>query len=669
MKKQPIRRLAALLSTLLCMSMLVPLQAANTYTAVVTPSSASLPYSTEDQTVSFRVSTAEGTAFHSYIYYVDKTASMELIDVTMDNGERPVMELQNGSYAVSYGGTSGTTSDLGTLVFKIPGGTEPGNYTVSVSGGNLFSQGSEETHTLTGATATVTIIEAEEGASSSGYTAALSGAAAAKVGERLNVTVTVGGSAFASAQLQLKYDNTLLKYISAAPGTAVESNGTVSIADYGAEKTVPYTYTVTFEAIGAGNAAVTLNSAGCSTASDAETGDVTTADIATSSITVSITKPEYAVTLPDIFTGYSVAIEGESYTFMPTDGVHYTYSDVTATMGGETCNVIKNTDGSYTIENVTGALVISATRTANQYSVTYLTTTQVALPANGEATYGVDYTFTMPTEENYAISITSVTVNDAPVAYSASEGIVTIQGTDITGAVKITLDKQRTNAAVTVEGTGVSELTVPSVATPGQPLSVTLTPDARYDYVVTAAVNGTAVTLTQNGNVYTIAGENVQIGTIVFTVTKTLKTDGFSVSQYLQFDGTMVWLVKNTVDKQSGSVYTYDGAEMLWSDKYNAYCCLVIAAQKDTVTAAGLGLHTGTTNSVNYNMDVNNSGKVDANDAQLTYNLYNAKYNSFTANVTMEKVLRADANGDGVVNVNDAQAIISTILGVTEEAE
>ncbi len=54
------------------------------------------------------------------------------------------------------------------------------------------------------------------------------------------------------------------------------------------------------------------------------------------------------------------------------------------------------------------------------------------------------------------------------------------------------------------------------------------------------------------------------------------------------------------------------------------------------------------------------TGTKDANDAQLIYDLYNARYDSFTA-VTMEKCLRADVNGDGVLTVEDAAAVVSSI--------
>ena len=228
----------------------------------------------------------------------------------------------------------------------------------------------------------------------------------------------------------------------------------------------------------------------------------------------------------------------------------------------------------------------------------------------------------MPTEDNYAISITSVKCNGTSVAYGVDGKTVTIAGTDILGDIVITLDKVRTNAVVTIGGNAASELEAESaVAQPGEDFSVTLNMDSRYEYQVTAMVNGVPVALMQSGNVFTIAGEDVEVGTIQFTVTKTLKDDGFQVSQYLQFNGTMVWLVKNEVAKTSGSVYTYDGNPMFWSEQYDAYCYLVIAQTAEAIAFDKVGLQTGNAVSIDYGMDVNISGKVDMNDAQLTYNL------------------------------------------------
>ena len=56
--------------------------------------------------------------------------------------------------------------------------------------------------------------------------------------------------------------------------------------------------------------------------------------------------------------------------------------------------------------------------------------------------------------------------------------------------------------------------------------------------------------------------------------------------------------------------------------------------------------------------DVNMTGKVDVNDAQLVYDMYNGTYSDFTK-VSVEKFLRADVNATKVVDHTDAVAIVN----------
>lgn len=124
-----------------------------------------------------------------------------------------------------------------------------------------------------------------------------------------------------------------------------------------------------------------------------------------------------------------------------------------------------------------------------------------------------------------------------------------------------------------------------------------------------------------------------------------------------------MWLVLQETKPADGKMPTYDGMAMFWSEKYNAYCYLVIAQTLQDSEAKGkIGISEGTATTVNYGMDVNMTGKVDASDAQLVYNMYNVDYSEFTNDMTMEKFLRADVNGDKEVNVTDAAAIISYLL-------
>ena len=58
---------------------------------------------------------------------------------------------------------------------------------------------------------------------------------------------------------------------------------------------------------------------------------------------------------------------------------------------------------------------------------------------------------------------------------------------------------------------------------------------------------------------------------------------------------------------------------------------------------------------------------MDANDAQLVWNMYQPNmYKDFT-DVTMDKYLSADVNKDSVVDVKDARWIINAVLGNSNE--
>ena len=139
--------------------------------------------------------------------------------------------------------------------------------------------------------------------------------------------------------------------------------------------------------------------------------------------------------------------------------------------------------------------------------------------------------------------------------------------------------------------------------------------------------------------------------------------DHVTADAYVAINGAKVWLVQNTVTVAEGKVPTYNGEPMFWSEIHNAYCALVIAENLDEETAkANSSIGEGTAVTVTNDMDVNMTGKVDANDAQLTYDIYNAVYSEFTETVTAEKFLKADVNRDGQVDVQDAAAIIAFIL-------
>ena len=99
---------------------------------------------------------------------------------------------------------------------------------------------------------------------------------------------------------------------------------------------------------------------------------ITTGYGAGPAVTVTVTR-DYSVTLPEGFTGAATVAHGADYTFTAEQlDPNYDYSFENSTMGSEkNVTVVKNEDGSFTVKNVTGALIIVPNKTGKQYNVTY----------------------------------------------------------------------------------------------------------------------------------------------------------------------------------------------------------------------------------------------------------------------------------------------------------
>ena len=93
--------------------------------------------------------------------------------------------------------------------------------------------------------------------------------------------------------------------------------------------------------------------------------------------------PTYSVTLPADFTGESTVQDGADYTFTAKDPAKYIYT-VTAAVGGETVSVTDNGDGTYTVKNVTGDLVIEATKVRKSEPITPVGPAKPDKPAEPE---------------------------------------------------------------------------------------------------------------------------------------------------------------------------------------------------------------------------------------------------------------------------------------------
>lgn len=673
------KTISLVLCLALCMGLYVPAFAANEnntrgVTFGVTLDTPTITTSTEEQTVVMRLKSSGEITMCGMGMTITNDSPLELSGIA--GGEDRIVvtpmhyNMDNGK--IGWGtddaeDISGVT-DMLTVTFTVPANTPAGTYNVGVNELELCDNYGDIWEKAASATTTLTITDAPVG-----YTASLT-ALTSEVSVDDAVAIYVGVShstdvSFSAGEVMLRYDNTKLSFNQNAStlgaATVKDNAGTLTLEDYGAEKSFDTgVYVLVFDAIADGETAVTMTSAAFVNKTDAAKSDLVAATIAPEAVNLTIQKKTYSVTLPDIFTGPATVEDGASYTFTVTDGANYNYGPVTATVNGINVNVVDNGDGTYTVENVTGNLIIYGTRTEKTYSVTFEGNAAGEITdGNATATYNTDYSFTMPSAAGWAYSMDSITIGGtAYTGYSVDGSVYTIPGSAIRGNIVITVSKVATEASVTVVGSGAGAAAGYEVKVDiGADYTLTIVPESGYAYTVTATMGGTPATVIDNGNnSYTI--KNVT-GDIIFTVERTVVVDGVTVTEYLTLDGSVMWLIKNETTLADGKVPTYAGENMFWSEKYGAYCYLAIAETLSTEEAAAkVNITDGAAVTVDYGMDVNKTGKVDASDAQLTYNMYNAEYVSFTAEVSVEKFLRADVNGDGKVNVEDATAIIASIL-------
>lgn len=528
-------------------------------------------------------------------------------------------------------------------------------------------------------------------ATTAGYTVAASEDVPITAGENAEVSITVteaDSKAYNAYQLNVTYPEGLT-YVSAS-GSGVkddnfqanhdETSRTIQIIGYGADKASGTAAAkLTFTGSTVGEYEVTISSAKVDAAASApnqNTPDATIGDAATK-----ITVTGYTVTLGEGLTADSfVAYPGNDYTFQATDADNYDYT-VTAKIGETKITVNDNKDGTYTIpaDQITGNINVSAVMNPKSYDVTYDGTT-----TENAATYNTPYVFT-PEKEGYTVGGVTVTIGgEGYTGYSNVDGTYTIPGNDITGDISITVDWIKETPATVIVGKGDGVIGGDN-ATMGEDYTFSFGDTDEYDYdeeTLVVMVGETDITeqVTKNEETgeYTIPGSLIT-GDITISIERTEKvTFTVEVSEYLTLNNGKMYLV-TVKGVEDGKVAKYGGQNMFWSAQtlttgengeetigYGAYAWLVISNEglEAVKTAASENVTTaeGTTNlTVDYSGDVNGTEKVDVNDAQLVYNMYNAYYGDFTT-VSMQKFLDADVNSDQTVNVTDAAAVVTAII-------
>ena len=513
------------------------------------------------------------------------------------------------------------------------------------------------------------------------YTLTLPADKTVNAGEAVAVPVTLGHTGdettFHAADMVFTYDAGKLEYTGISDTTNyivdAATAGTIHVQAYGEAKNLGEAFTLNFtvKTTATGAATVAVTSAKIDKSANAVAKDAPEAKLLDAETVLTI-KAVHNVTLDPIFTGDLTVEDGADYTFTEKDSEHYDYSDVKAMVDGKDVEVVDNGDGTYTVKNVTGDLTVTGKRTPKTYSVKVEGTGAEDVTAASSAIYGEDFKFTLDRKDGFQYTV-AVKVGDKSVTPDTTDNLsYTIPGADVTGNIVITVTKdaiQVEKTTVNFEGSGAGDVNGgTSQDTPtGADFTFTVNEDAKYNYTVKL---GDEVLTGTNGS-YTIPGAKVVSGTITVTVEKTVSTQGVKVQKYVKLENQQsVWLVTVEADPGANNVYTYGGERMFKTTKYGTngtYAYLVIAPTLSVEDAAAqLSITAGeAAGMVSYGGDVNGSGVIDINDAQLVYDMYNAHYASFS-DVAMYKFLCADIaddtpEGSTLLNVSDAVAVISKI--------
>lgn len=438
-------------------------------------------------------------------------------------------------------------------------------------------------------------------------------------------------------------------------------------------------------------------------------------------ITLDVKPKSYNVTLtgPDV-TGESSATYGVNYTFTVDKQEGYTY-EVTAKIGDKEVTVTAD-QNTYSIlgTEITGDVQIQVTKKdasgAVVYKVSVTGTGREAVTAADTAKSGEAFAFTLTPVDGYMYTV-EVIVNGStkqPTVTENEDGTktYTVAAADVIGnifievakdeAYKVTFDIADTknisvkNAATLVKKGDTYEFTVDSFFMVYK-LNCEITEGGNVKNA-TETVSGNAAT--RRDHKFTIT--NVQ-GDLNIKLSCVASTDYVDVvvSEYVNLNGKTAFLVAACTKagyNRSLKLDTYNGYPMYSTKLYkdtifpnaprdaDVFLWLTIEDGAFGVEQAleKLSYENPQSNATTYipealkgDSDVNRSGLIDINDAQLVFDIYNGTYQTFYRTNTnragahedanygvgasMNKFLEADINRDMTVDVKDAAAVVAKI--------
>lgn len=574
--------------------------------------------------------------------------------------------------------TTWSAGKLDTFTFKAKEGANTSTATFKLTIENLEKYNPDDpahnikvAHKVVGSELTIPV----ETPAAKGYTVSLGADKQVASGQIVEIPVTIGNNdgktTYSAYDMTFSFDPTILKLNMEATSIegyrVIPGNGTVRIVRYGKAAELGDALTLSFVAAGQGKADVKVTEACVDTNANAIDFDAPAAAILDD--TAVITVSGYTVSLSDDFTRTdatgSVIKAGGNLTFVPKDP-NYDYTVTVTVGGGEATTVSPDEDGIYTVPNVNGNVVVTSAKTPKTFTVTLGADTTGA----ATATYMKDYTFTRTPEDGYTYNMAVTIGGEGYTGFksvSNEDGTTTytIPGVDVTGDIIINSNKQVKQPetfTVTFDGAGAGEANGKSSVKENTNYTFTVAKQENFAYTITATMGGKAVTVTEGAdNTYTI--DNVT-GDLVITIEKkSTLTMEVAVSEYVQMDNKTVFLVTVTGTPEEGKAFAYGDNVMYKTTAYgeNVYSWLVIVDKNEAFTVAtaeaNINQASATAEEVKQSYDVNETGVVDINDAQLTYDIYSGKYTDFEK-VSVRKFLRADVNLDKAVNSTDAVAVV-----------
>lgn len=713
MKQVGKRLLSLLLALCMMMSLCVSALAVNDVTVTATLDTPTLYRKSVAQTVKLRVATSEPITICDYQVKLKLPEGWTVTAMENDDANAQLVpadyNLATGSVVWNGDGEDHSVTNFVIYTVEIPADTKAGRYVLSlyeVEANATYGTKPVLTSPDNDTSATLTIKEDDGGADYKKYYRAYlySGVSDLKLGTDKNVgSVEVDildgimnkGGTYNAYEVTLSYDPAILEFVRVADIDGVyrteddKDNGTVTVYRGGDEKTCGARegFVAEFKGIGPGSCDVNITRAYVDKGENSNIRNAPTAAIVSAGYTFNV-DTYYNVTASSskelVYEPYAKA--NTEYTFTLADGydwrgmaIRYTINNGDGISWPAEYDTTKNC---YTIPAnwVTADIHIDVSFRNFDVTVEGNAKDEVTLSSTSKPSYRVDYPFTLDKQEGWTYTV-AVTAGGENVKYTVSDDgkTYTIAGKNIIGDIVITANKAKGDSQISFGG-DTSDLEGEAIrnAPVGEDFTFTIKKDANYDYTVDAKYteSGETIPVTEDPDgTYTIEGKYITGDAITITITKTAKWKWtVEVSEYVKVGNAQsVFLItaklNDGVTLDAGSTLAY-GDELMYRNEAQykgAYAYLLFSdktqdeVKAEAETEGKISIVTGEAHTFSLTGDVNGTERIDVNDVQMVYNMYKAKYTAFDANTTMEKFLAADLNGDRMITVDDAVAVVNKI--------